>query len=89
MNEPADHDVTHLARTFLAEALGVPADQVPDGAALGDPAAWDSLGHMRLVLALEERRGQQLTPEQIIGIESLADVAALLQTPARLGSIFT
>lgn len=66
------------ARTFLAEALGVPADALPDAPRLGEPAAWDSIGHMRLVLALEARMGRPLAAEEMLDLDGLADVARLL-----------
>lgn len=67
------------ARALLATALEV------DEAALGsDPTmdnceAWTSVAHLRLVLALEERLGTQLAPEDSLAIQSLADVSRLLQ----------
>ena len=39
---------------------------------------WDSLAHMRLILAVEHEVRRQLEPDKIVRIETLADVAALL-----------
>jgi acyl carrier protein len=33
---------------------------------------------MRLILALEAKLGRELDPDQVVGIESLSDIAALL-----------
>ena len=66
------------ARDVLAVALEMTADQVDDSARMGDPEAWDSLAHLRLILAIEEKLGRELGAEQIFGIECLADVANLL-----------
>lgn len=66
------------AVALLTEALMVAADHIDDGTALGLTRQWDSLAHMRLILALEERLGRQLGPQQIVGIGSFADVVALL-----------
>lgn len=66
------------ARALLATALEI------DDAALGaEPTmdnceAWTSVAHLRLVLALEERLGTQLAPEDSLAIQSLADVTRLL-----------
>jgi acyl carrier protein len=70
-------DLEH-ARQLLAGALELAPDKVPDSARLGVPEAWDSLGHMRLILALEAKLGRELDPDQVVGIESLSDIAALL-----------
>lgn len=70
------------ARAVLASALEI------DPAALGpDPnmencEAWTSVAHLRLVLALEEQLGVELSPEDSLAIQSLADVSRLLQAAA-------
>ncbi len=66
------------AREILAAALEITTDRVPGSARLGDPEAWDSLAHLRLILAIEEKLGRELGAEQIIEIECLEDVAGLL-----------
>ena len=68
-----------IARALLAEALEI------DPAALGkDPSmdnceAWTSVAHLRLILALEEKLGVELAPDDALAIQSLADVARLLE----------
>ncbi|MEM7122318.1 MAG: acyl carrier protein [Pseudomonadota bacterium] len=70
------------ARQILAEALEVEPETVSAQARLGDPEAWDSLAHLRLILAIEAKLGHELGPDQIIAIESLDDVAAILNGKA-------
>ena len=67
------------ARELLAEALAVPEDQIQSTARIGAIEQWDSLAHMRILLALEERIGKPLDAEQAIAIESLEDVARVLE----------
>lgn len=55
-----------------------PSD-VPDDAAIGRLKNWDSLAHMRLILALEEHIGTQLTPDTVVAIGSLSDIATALE----------
>jgi RimJ/RimL family protein N-acetyltransferase/acyl carrier protein len=78
------------ARRLLADAFGLPPAAIPEDAALGRPKAWDSLGHMRIMLALEERLGKTLDPAVVSALASLEDVAAVLATgtlpPHRLTS---
>jgi acyl carrier protein len=68
------------ARRVLATALDLAPDAVSDSARLGDPDAWDSLAHLRLILAIEAELGHELDPAQIVEIECLADIASLLAT---------
>jgi acyl carrier protein len=39
---------------------------------------WDSLAHLRLLLAIEAKIGRLLDPDEIMRIETLDDVVALL-----------
>ena len=66
------------ASSLLAEVLGLPAAAIPRDASIDSFEAWDSLGHMRLILALEELLGATLPPEAIVEIANLQDVADLL-----------
>ncbi len=71
--KPIDH-----ARAILAEAVKLPAASLPDDASVATLAAWDSIAHVHVILALERRAGRELSTEAIAGINSLADIAALL-----------
>ncbi len=48
-------------------------------AAIGRTERWDSLAHMRMVLLLEEHLGRFLETEAMLAIESLSEVAVLLE----------
>lgn len=67
-----------LARVIVATALGIPEEDLPADASIGGWAPWDSLAHMRIVLALEDDLGVALPMEQIIDIGGLADIERLL-----------
>ena len=66
------------AKVLLAEATHAGAEAIPDDARLGSFERWDSLAHMHLLLGLEERLGRKLDPEEAVRIESIADVADIL-----------
>lgn len=66
------------ARALLAEALGLGLHQVKDDAGVASLEEWDSLGHMRIVVAIERDIGVTLEAEQILGLSSTADIARLL-----------
>jgi acyl carrier protein len=70
----------HMAATqLLASALMMSERDVPIDARLGRVEQWDSLAHARLLLALEEKLRRRLTTDEAIAIESLDDVARLLE----------
>ncbi len=66
------------AKKLLAEAIHADAAAIPDTARIGGFERWDSLAHLRLIMALEETIGRQLDPDEAVQIESLEDVAGLL-----------
>lgn len=66
------------ARALIAEAIGRAPESVPDTAQAGSLEGWDSLAHMRLILALEARIGRTLDSAEIVGLLSLRDVAVLV-----------
>jgi acyl carrier protein len=66
------------ARALLADAINVDITTLSDDARLGTTEQWDSLAHLRLILALETRIGRPLDPDEIVRIGSLDDVVALL-----------
>lgn len=76
MTEHADPRAA--AREIVAAALQVDAAQVPPDAAVGVTERWDSLAHLRLMLNIEERLGRVLATDELLAIESLADVETLL-----------
>ena len=66
------------ARALLAEALNLPEQDVDGSTMIGVTQQWDSLAHMRLMLALEEHLGGELDMEAVVNIASLSDVEVML-----------
>ena len=67
-----------IATELLAQALSVTSAEISASTALGVTAQWDSLAHMRLVLALEAHLGKKLGPTEIVGLSCFVDVEALV-----------
>jgi acyl carrier protein len=76
-------DGKSLARKLLADAIGAEPAMIPTDARIGIFERWDSLAHMRLILALEQQIGRLLDPDEAITVESLDDVARLLNGDAK------
>jgi acyl carrier protein len=67
------------ARRLLAEALAIAELDLPADPRIGAVERWDSLAHARILIALEERLGRELDPEEAVTIESLADIAGIIE----------
>jgi acyl carrier protein len=79
-------NMEHLseARSILAKALNVAAETIGDRSIIDEFESWDSLGHMRLVLEIEQHLKRELSPMEIVGLASLADVQNLLTSSDRM-----
>jgi len=55
---------------------------VTDALAPEDVKAWDSLGHIRLIAATEEAFGVAFTIDEIEGMKSIGQIAALVEQKA-------
>lgn len=60
---------------LVADVMGLPVAEVDHSSSPETLEGWDSVKHLTLAVALEERFGIMLTPEEI---ESITDVRALL-----------
>jgi acyl carrier protein len=78
MNEARLKDCFH-------QALGIPSDQVTDELSYNSIKAWDSVGHMALVAAIEGAFDIMLDTDDILGMSS---VAKARETVARYGVSF-
>ena len=67
----------NAGQTLIAEALGV--DDVPDAAAAGTWQPWDSLGHMRIVLALEAKIDRVLSPDELVKLWDVTQVTQIIE----------
>ncbi|MEZ5648071.1 MAG: acyl carrier protein [Alphaproteobacteria bacterium] len=63
---------------LVAEALGVSLGEITSKSSIETIEAWDSLGHMRVVAAVEEILQRELEPEKLVAITSVTDIASLL-----------
>lgn len=64
---------------LLEELFGMPVQRIRDTEAFKDLPDWDSLTYVRLVVAVQELVGEELTAEeieQIISYEGLQSVIA-------------
>lgn len=71
---------------IIAAALGCRSQDVPDDAPVGSLPQWDSIAHMNIIMAFEERLGRQLTAEETASLETVASFAALLEPQAPGGA---
>jgi acyl carrier protein len=64
-------------RRIMGQVLQVDMSAIPSDASRDGVEAWDSLGHMRLCLALEEEFSIRFNDRQVV---AMVDVAAVVAT---------
>ena len=74
-----------LSESFRV-GLDLPADTDVTTLAFEQHRHWDSLGHMSLVVTLEETFGVSLDEKDVLGINSYVSAAAVLRSKDRAGS---
>jgi len=67
-------------RTMASDFFGVPAERITAGSSPQTLEAWDSIQHLNLVLALEEKFSVQLSPEEIEQITNIGETAKLIES---------
>ncbi len=68
-------------QALIAEALQVPVEQIPPELAFGGLKQWDSMGHMGIMLLLEERFGVPIDTDVIATLTSVAAICKYLEEP--------
>lgn len=64
---------------IVAAIMGVPAGGVNQDSSPASLPPWDSLRHMKLILAIEEAFGLQLSDEEIVSMTDVRSIAALVE----------
>ncbi len=65
-------------RGVASDIFGVPQDKISADSSPETIENWDSMQHLNLVLAIEEKFGVQLEPEVIEKMKTIGAVAALV-----------
>jgi len=66
------------AKGVLAAAFGLMMDEIPDNAGMETFSRWDSLGHMRVIIEVENALGRPLGTEEILSVVDLKSIESLL-----------
>jgi acyl carrier protein len=67
-------------KELVTKALRLPAGSpVSDSMTMADTRSWDSLAHLELVLAIEERYQVNLSADEIVAMTSIAGIVGVLR----------
>ena len=66
------------AKELIGRAFDMAPEGVPDDASLENFEPWDSLGHVKIILSVEEAVGRPLDTEEALQVASVDDLRRLL-----------
>jgi acyl carrier protein len=66
-------------RSVASDIFGVPVDKITAESSPQTIDNWDSMQHLNLVLAIEEKFGVQLDPEDIEQMKNIGSIATLVE----------
>ncbi len=72
-------DAATQARSILSAALGLEVGELPPNPTLVDLPAWDSLGHVRVLLRLEAAIGRRLEAREVLAVRDLVAITNILR----------
>jgi acyl carrier protein len=72
-------DLINRVQEILAEAIQVPLEDVTPDLALGDLPQWDSMGHMEVMMRLEEIFHLEINADTIAALISIPEICKYLQ----------
>ena len=64
---------------LLAEQFCIDQDDIADEIGPGDFPAWNSLGHLQLMLKLESRFQVRFSADDVMSFEDVGDLVALVE----------
>ena len=79
MKDDANSLLIERVQGLLEEALQVPREQVGVDLAFGDLPQWDSMGHMEVMMRLEEQFGIEINNETIANLVSIPAICNYLE----------
>jgi acyl carrier protein len=79
MEEKQNSHFIEQVQALLADALQVPGEMIGADMAFGDLPQWDSLGHMEVMMRLEEQFGVEVNPDTIASLISIQEIISYLE----------
>jgi acyl carrier protein len=64
---------------MASDVFGLPADKITLTSTPEGIETWDSIQHLNLVLALQQKFGLRFAPEEIVQMKSIGDVIKLVE----------
>ncbi len=74
-----NQDIYERVQIIVAEALQSPQEMITTDLAFGDIPQWDSLGHMEIILRLEDEFGLAIDTDLIAQLVSIPAICEFIE----------
>lgn len=64
---------------LVEKILNVPSGMIAPDTEIGELPEWDSLHNVQIMAELEKQFGVKITPEMVMDLETVADIADLME----------
>lgn len=78
--------VFEQVRGVASDVFGIPVDRMKADSSPETVESWDSTQHLNFVLALEEKFGFQLSPEEMEQMRNIGEAARVVENRMQKGS---
>ncbi|MBN2257811.1 MAG: acyl carrier protein [Anaerolineaceae bacterium] len=69
-----ENELNDAIAGLISTSLGIARDEITDDFSYGDVPQWDSMGHMSIMMALEEQYNVQISADTITNLVSLPTI---------------
>lgn len=74
----SENNLCARVQAMLADTFGRSPEEIPADLAFGDIPEWDSLGHMEVIMRLEEQFGAEVSTDTIAELTDIPAICAYL-----------
>ena len=67
-------------RNLLVDVILIDDDQYRDDYGPAEIASWDSVGMVEIAVAIEQRFGYSLSPDEMVSLRSIGDIKGVLRS---------
>ncbi len=79
MQTNSNSSLNHHIQAIVAEAIQVPVELMTPDLAFGDLPEWDSMGHMEVMMILEQHYGVEINADTIAKLISIPEIQKYLE----------
>jgi acyl carrier protein len=79
MDSGAETQALARIQAILADTFQVPQEEIGPELAFGDLPQWDSMGHMEVIMRLEESFGIEVNADTIASLTSVPAICSYLE----------